>query len=98
MMNRPLRVLSWKGAWGEALEHGVSRPVQDATQFAVEAVPPVALPLPEPLTRALDPHGEPPIDVVWCNTSPALRAARQGWCEPLDRSEEHTSELQSRVD
>jgi hypothetical protein len=24
-MNRPLRVLSWKGAWGEALLHGVSR-------------------------------------------------------------------------
>jgi putative spermidine/putrescine transport system substrate-binding protein len=83
-MNRPLRVLSWKGAWGEALQRGVSQPFQDATQVAVEAVPHVGLRLPEPLTRALDGHGEPPVDVVWCNTSPALRAARQGWCEPLD--------------
>jgi hypothetical protein len=56
-MNRPLRVLSWKGAWGEALLHGVSRPFQDATQIAVEAVPHVGLPLPEALTRALDGHG-----------------------------------------
>jgi putative spermidine/putrescine transport system substrate-binding protein len=83
-MKRPLRVLSWKGAWGEALQRGVSRPFEDATQVTVEAVPHVGLPLPEALTRALEAHGEPPVDVVWCNTSPALRAARNGWCEPLD--------------
>lgn len=76
-------MLSWKGAWGDALERAVSRPFHDATQIAVEAVPHVGLRLPAPLTRALDAGGEPPVDVVWCNTSPALRAARQGWCEPL---------------
>jgi putative spermidine/putrescine transport system substrate-binding protein len=82
-MYRPLRVLSWKGAWGDALERAVLRPFRDATQIAVEAVPHVGLKLPEPLTRTLDGGGQPPVDVVWCNTSPALRAARQGWCEPL---------------
>jgi len=82
-MKRPLRVLSWAGAWGEALREGVSRPFQDAAHVLVEAVPHVGLRLPEALVRALETHGEPPVDVVWCNTSPALRAARRGWCEPL---------------
>ena len=83
-MKRPLRVLSWAGAWGEALRDGVSRPFQDATGVMVEAVPHVGLRLPDTLHRALESNGEPPIDVVWCNTSPALRAAQRGWCEPLD--------------
>jgi putative spermidine/putrescine transport system substrate-binding protein len=83
-MDRPLRVLSWKGAWGEALRDGVSRPFQDATSVMVEAVPHVGLRLPDALHQALEAQGEPPIDVVWCNTSPALRAARRGWCEPLE--------------
>jgi putative spermidine/putrescine transport system substrate-binding protein len=83
-MNRPLRVLSWAGAWGEALRDGVSRPFQDATNVMVEAVRHVGLRLPADLDRALEAHGEPPVDVVWCNTSPALRAARRGWCEPLE--------------
>jgi putative spermidine/putrescine transport system substrate-binding protein len=50
----------------------------------VEAVPHVGLRLPDALQHALEACGEPPVDVVWCNTSPALRAARRGWCEPLD--------------
>jgi putative spermidine/putrescine transport system substrate-binding protein len=83
-MNRPLRVLSWAGAWGAALREGVSRPFQDATQLQVEAVPHVGLRLPDRLVRALETHGEPPFDVIWCNTSPALRAAQRGWCEPLE--------------
>lgn len=83
-MNRPLRVLSWAGAWGEALRDGVSRPFQDATNVMIEAVRHVGLRLPDALHRALEAGSEPPVDVVWCNTSPALRAARQGWCEPLE--------------
>lgn len=83
-MNRPLRVLSWAGAWGEALRDGVSLPFRAATGVAVEAVRHVGLRLPDVLHRALETQGEPPVDVVWCNTSPALRAARRGWCEPLD--------------
>src|SRR5262245_5901942 len=83
-MNRPLRVLSWAGAWGTALRTGVSLPFQQASHVPVEPVPHVGLRLPDALVRALEAHGEPPVDVVWCNTSPALRAARRGWCEPLD--------------
>jgi len=83
-MKRPLRVLSWAGAWGTALADGVSRPFTEQTGVAVEPVTHVGLRLPESLDRALEAHGEPPVDVVWCNTSPALRAARRGWCEPLD--------------
>jgi putative spermidine/putrescine transport system substrate-binding protein len=82
-MKRPLRVLSWAGAWGTGLRDGVSRPFQDTTGVAVEAVPHVGLRLPERLDRALETRGEPPVDVVWCNTSPALRAAKHGWCEQL---------------
>lgn len=83
-MNRPLRVLSWAGAWGAALRDAVSGPFRAATGVPVEAVRHVGLRLPEALDRALADHGEPPVDVVWCNTSPALRAARRGWCESLD--------------
>ncbi len=83
-MSRPLRVLSWAGAWGAALRDGVSRPFQAETDVTVEAVPHVGLRLPDDLVRALETQGEPPVDVVWCNTSPALRAASRGWCEPLD--------------
>jgi putative spermidine/putrescine transport system substrate-binding protein len=47
-------------------------------------VPHVGLRLPPGLPSALEAGESPPIDVVWCNTSPALRAAQRGWCEPLD--------------
>lgn len=83
-MNRPLRVLSWAGAWGDALRACVSRPFQDATGITVEAVRHIGLRLPEALGRALEVQGEPPVDVVWCNTSPALRAVSRGWCESLE--------------
>ena len=83
MTDRPLRVLSWAGAWGTALRQAVSEPFQAATGLAVEAVSHIGLRLPDALDRALEAGGEPPVDVVWCNTSPALRAARRRWCEPL---------------
>lgn len=82
--SRPLRVLSWAGAWGAALRDGVSRPFEEVAGIPVDAVRHVGLRLPEALVRALEARGEPPVDVVWCNTSPALRAAGRGWCEPLD--------------
>jgi putative spermidine/putrescine transport system substrate-binding protein len=83
-LDRPLRVLSWKGAWGDALRAGVSQPFHDATGVAVEAVPHVGLRLPDELVGALEAGRAPPVDVVWCNTSPALRAAGRGFCDPLD--------------
>jgi putative spermidine/putrescine transport system substrate-binding protein len=61
----------------------VSRPFQDASNVAVEAVPHVGLRLPDALLHALASGTEPPVDVVWCNTSPALRAARRSACESL---------------
>ena len=83
-MSRPLRVLSWAGRWGWALEEAVSRPFTEATGVEVVPVRHVGLRLPEPLTRALE-RGQPaPIDVVWCNTTAALGAADQGWCASLD--------------
>ena len=83
-MTRPLRVLSWAGAWGAGLRDGVSQPFQDATGVQVEAVRHVGLRLPDGLVHALETRGELPVDVVWCNTSPALRAVKRGWCEPLE--------------
>ena len=83
-LHRPLRVLSWAGAWGAGLRAGVSLPFEHETGLAVEAVRHVGLRLPDSLVAALDHGREPPVDVVWCNTSPALRAAQRGWCESLD--------------
>jgi putative spermidine/putrescine transport system substrate-binding protein len=82
-LHRPLRVLSWAGAWGAGLRTGVSLPFEQETGLAVEAVRHVGLRLPDALVVALEQGGDPPVDVVWCNTSPALRAAGRGWCEPL---------------
>ena len=83
-MGRPLRVLSWAGAWGEGLAEAVSWPFTEATGVAVEPVRHVGLRLPEALERAFAARAAPPVDVVWCNTSPALRAADRGWCEALE--------------
>src|ERR1041384_8704012 len=83
-MSRPLRVLSWAGGWGEALRDEVSGPFQAATGVTVQAVRHVGLRLPDALYSALDAHIEPPVELVWSNTSPAMRAAWRGMCEPLD--------------
>ena len=42
-LQRPLRVLSWAGAWGAGLRAGVSLPFERETGLAVEAVRHVAL-------------------------------------------------------
>lgn len=81
---KPLRVLSWAGAWGRALTDEVSRPFTEATGIAVEHVRHVGLRLPEGLRDALENGARPPVDVVWCNTAPVIRAADRGWCAPLD--------------
>jgi putative spermidine/putrescine transport system substrate-binding protein len=83
-MTRALRVLSWAGAWGRALEEAVSRPFTARTGIDVRHVRHVGLHLPDALTTALEAHLPPPVDVVWCNTAPAIRAAAQGHCAPLD--------------
>lgn len=79
-----LRVLSWAGAWGRALTEAVSQPFTEATGIAVEHVRHVGLRLPDALRGALETGAPPPVDVVWCNTTPAIRAAERGWCAPLD--------------
>lgn len=79
-----LRVLSWRGGWGRALRTAVSIPFERATGVAVEHVPHVGLKLPSALLDALARGMPPPVDVVWSNAVPALRAARLGFARPLD--------------
>lgn len=82
-MTAAVRVLSWRGRWGEALASEVSAPFTASTGLSVEAVPHVGLRLPAGLLAALASGAEPPVDVVWCNGPPALRADRAGYAEPL---------------
>jgi putative spermidine/putrescine transport system substrate-binding protein len=79
-----IAVLSWKGGWGQALREAVSDPFERETGIRVEHVPHVGLKLPPALGDALDRDERPPVDVVWCNSVPALLARRAGRCEPLD--------------
>lgn len=79
-----IRVLSWAGGWGRALAEAVSRPFTEATGINVEHLLHVGIELPEALVAALDGGAPPPVDVVWCNTIPALLAANSQYCTPLD--------------
>lgn len=82
-MTSRLRVLSWAGGWGRALQAAVSGPFTEATGIEVEQVSHVGLPLPAPLVSALDDRRRPPVDVVWCNTPVAMRAAAADHADPL---------------
>jgi putative spermidine/putrescine transport system substrate-binding protein len=82
-MTSKLRVLSWAGGWGRALEAAVSGPFTGSTGIEVEAVSHVGLRLPSALIAALDQCSPPPVDVVWCNTTVAMRAAAAGYADPL---------------
>jgi putative spermidine/putrescine transport system substrate-binding protein len=84
MKPQRLRILSWAGIWGQSLEDAVSRPFTEKTGIAIEHVKHVGLRLPESLGAALMQGWASPVDVVWCNNTPAYRAAASGWCEPLD--------------
>jgi putative spermidine/putrescine transport system substrate-binding protein len=79
-----LRVLTWGGRWGDALRRTVSRPFEQATGIRVHHETHIGLALPPSLVSALDTGERPPVDVVWCNSVPALNAARVGYCHPLD--------------
>jgi putative spermidine/putrescine transport system substrate-binding protein len=79
-----LTVLSWKGGWGQALREAVSDPFERETGIRVEHAPHVGLKLPPALLDSLERGERPPVDVVWCNSVPALLARRAGRCEPLD--------------
>lgn len=83
MSTPTLRIQSWRGIWGESLLHEVLQPFEAVTGIATERVFHVGLHLPESLTDSLDQRRPPPVDVVWCNTPQALRAARRGWATPL---------------
>ena len=82
-MTSKIRVLSWAGGWGRALRAAVSVPFTEATGIEVEEVSHVGLPLPSGLVSALEAEGPPPVDVVWCNTPVAIRAAERGYADPL---------------
>ena len=79
-----IRVLSWRGGWGRALRTAVSSPFARAHGVTVEHVPHVGLKLPESLTAALERGEPPPVDVIWSNGVPALRAAQAGYAGPLE--------------
>jgi putative spermidine/putrescine transport system substrate-binding protein len=79
----PLKVLSWRGRWGEAFERAVLSQFVEQTGISVKPVYRVGLRLPPELVTSLESGAPPPMDVVWCNTSPALRAAERDWCVPL---------------
>jgi putative spermidine/putrescine transport system substrate-binding protein len=93
-----LVVLSWAGGWGRALREAVSDPFERETGVRVEHQIHVGLKLPPPLTSALADGTRPPVDVVWSNSVPALRAAARGQCVPLDPAEMHVlTELSPRA-
>ncbi|KIF75054.1 hypothetical protein QR77_16200 [Streptomyces sp. 150FB] len=79
-----LRVHTWGGRWGEALRAAVSGPFEEATGVRVRHEPHIGLPLPPALLSALEAGERPPVDVVWSNSVPALRAAEAGRTLPLD--------------
>lgn len=78
-----LRVQSWLGGWGAALRGSVCDPFERETGVPVEQVPHVGLKLPAALSDALRTGERPPVDVVWSNAVPALRAERVGYTVPL---------------
>jgi len=84
MTGATLRVLTWGGRWERALREAVSAPFEAATGIRVSHVRHVGLALPDALRAALDSGGGPPVDVVWSNSVPALRAAWAGHAAPLD--------------
>lgn len=88
-------VLSWAGRWGSSLRAAVSDPFTAATGVRVRHRTHVGLKLPTDLLDALRRGERPPVDVVWCNGVPALRAARAGWCHRLDDDDAMTSLLDS---
>lgn len=79
-----LIVLSWAGGWGKGLLEAVSRPFTERTGIPVHHEINIGLKLPSALTTALESGKRPPVDIVWSNAVPAIRAAERGWSEPLD--------------
>lgn len=88
-----LVVLSWAGRWGSSLRDAVSDPFTDETGIRVRHRTHVGLKLPADLIDALRRGAPPPVDVVWCNSVPALAAAREGWCVDLDEDDQVASRL-----
>lgn len=77
--------MSWVGRWGRGLREEVSDPFERLTGICVRQEKNIGLKLPDRLTRALDDGERPPFDVVWSNSVPAMRLARQGRCSLLRR-------------
>ncbi len=88
-----LVVLSWAGRWGSSLREAVSDPFTAETGIRVRHRTHVGLQLPADLIDALRRGVRPPVDVVWCNSVPALAAARAGWCFDIDGDDEIAARL-----
>jgi putative spermidine/putrescine transport system substrate-binding protein len=93
-----LVVLSWAGGWGKALLESVSRPFEAWSGISVRHAINIGLRLPSNLTESLEHRLRPPVDVVWCNSVPALRMAQKGYCSPLsEETVPNLTELASRA-
>lgn len=86
-------VMSWAGRWGSSLEEAVSRPFTEETGIRIRHRTHVGLKLPADLIDALRRGERPPVDVVWSNGVPAMGAAREGWCAPLDEEDDAAQQL-----
>ncbi|HKX12083.1 MAG TPA: extracellular solute-binding protein [bacterium] len=84
-----LKVLSWGGAWGRALQEEVSEPFTRQTGIAVSPQHHVGLNLPEDLSG---------LDLIWSNAVPALKVAGEGGCVSLNPEEiPHLTSLHPRA-
>lgn len=79
-----LVVMSWAGGWGKGLLEAVSMPFTKLTGIPVRHETNIGLKLPAALPEALEMGRRPPFDVVWSNSTPAMRMAQEGWLDPLD--------------
>ncbi|MCV7195133.1 ABC transporter substrate-binding protein [Mycobacterium angelicum] len=78
-----LVVMSWGGPWDSALRSAVSDPFEAATGIAVRHQKYVGLAVPDQLATAVRAGVRPPCGVAWTNAVAAMRAAHDGWCDPL---------------
>lgn len=84
MDNRELTIMSWGGAWGDALKNQVSAPFSQATGIKVKHEYHVGLKLPDSLRRKIkNSNALPNYDLVWCNEVAAMGAYYNGLCEPF---------------
>ncbi len=84
-----LVVMTWdlSTLWGQGLKEAVSDPFSRIHDIPVRHVVNFGMDYPDALLDALREGKRPPVDVIYGNTIPAMQAARQGWCDPLNEED-----------